>query len=50
MEVIAFIVTIVIGVFAEGTIGTSWNMHGIGGITSIAVMGAFILWSIRRKK
>ena len=50
MEIIAFFITIVVGVFSEVTIGTSWNMHGIGGILAVAVMGTFILWSIRHKK
>ncbi len=50
MEIVAFIITIISGVIAEGTIGVAFNMPGIGPIVSITVMGSFILWSIRRKK
>jgi uncharacterized membrane protein len=42
--------TIVVGIFSEAIIGTSWNMREIGGILAVAVMGTFILWSIRHKK
>ena len=42
MEIIAFLITIVAGAFAEATAGISWNMRGIGGIIAVAVMGTFI--------
>ncbi len=46
MEVIAFILTIAVGIVAENNI----DSNGIGGIVAVAVMGAFILWSIRHEK
>jgi len=43
MEIIAFIVTVVFGVLSEATIGTKFNMPGIGAIVAVAIMGAFII-------
>lgn len=49
MEIIAFIITLVVGVLAEATIGVKFNMSGIGAIIAVAIMGAFII-HIQRKK
>ena len=49
MEILAAIITIVLGVLAEG-LGVRWNMTGIGSIVSVAVMGAIILFAVRHKK
>lgn len=49
-EIVAFLVTIIAGVLAEATVGVQFNMPGFGVIIAVAVMGAFILWSVRYKK
>ena len=48
--ILTLIVTLFLGVLAEGTIGTSWNMPGIGAIVATAVMGAFIIYFNDKKK
>lgn len=48
-EIIAFLVTIIAGVFAEA-VGVGFHMSGSGIIAAIATMGAFILWSVRHKE
>lgn len=48
-EIIAFVATIIVGVFAEA-IGAGSHISGAGSIAAIATMGAFILWSVRYKK
>lgn len=50
MEIIAVIITLAVGVLAEATIGISWNMRGIGTLLGVAIMGAFILWTVRHPK
>lgn len=50
MEIVAVIITLVVGVLAEATIGVSWNMQGVGTLLGIAIMGAFILWAVRHPK
>ena len=42
--IITFVLTLIIGVLAETTIGTIFNMHGIGTIMAIAVAGACIVY------
>ena len=49
MEIIAFLVTVIIGVLAEATVGTRFNMSGFGVIIAVAIMGAFIIWVVRHK-
>ena len=48
-EIIAFVATIIVGVFAE-SIGAGSHISGAGSIAAIATMGAFILWTVRHKK
>ena len=50
MEIIAAIITLVVGILAEATIGISWNMRGVGTLLGVAIMGAFILWAVRHPK
>jgi hypothetical protein len=49
VEIIAFLQPLSL-YFLGGNYGTSWNMREIGGILAVAVMGTFILWSIRHKE
>ena len=44
------IVTLVVGVLAEATIGITWNMRGVETLLGVAIMGAFILWAVRHPK
>ena len=50
MEIVAAIITLVVGVLADATIGISWNMRGIGTLLGVAIMGAFIGWAVRHPK
>ena len=50
MEIIAAVITLVVGVLAEATIGISWNMRGVGTLLGVAIMGSFILWAVRHPK
>ena len=50
MEIIAVVLTLVLGILAEATIGVNFNMAGIGSIVAVAVMGVFILWAVRHGK
>ncbi len=50
MEILAFIITIIAGILAEGIIGVRFNLPGIGSIVAIALIGAIILYTIRHKK
>ena len=49
MEIIAFLVTVIVGLLAEATIGVKFNMPGFGVLIGVAIMGTFILWSIRHR-
>ena len=48
--ILAAVVTIIVGIFAEGSWGVLWNMPGIGTMVSVAVMGAFIICFNEKKK
>lgn len=50
MEIIALIITLVVGVLAEATIGINFNMPGVGAIIAVAIMGAIIIHIIKSKK
>ena len=50
MEIVFFIITILVSVLAEATIGIRFNMAGIGGIVGIAFVGAVLFYKIRHKK
>lgn len=50
MEIAAAIITLVVGVLAEATIGISWNMRGVGTLLGVVIMGAFILRAVRHPK
>ncbi len=50
MEIVFFIITVLVSVLAEGTIGVRFNMAGIGSIVGIALVGAVLLYAIRHKK
>ena len=47
-EIIAFLVTVIAGVFADA-VGTGFHMPGSGIIVAVATMGVFILWAVRHK-
>lgn len=49
MEILAFIFTIIAGVFFEA-VGVKVNLSGLGNMVAVALMGAIILWTIRHKK
>ena len=49
MEIVFFIITVLVSVLAEGTIGVRFNMAGIGSIVGIALVGAVLLYAIRHK-
>jgi len=48
-EIIAFLATVIAGLFAEA-VGAGSHISGCGIIVAVATMGAFILWSIRHKE
>lgn len=49
MEILAFIITVIAGIFVEG-LGVKYNMAGIGTMVAVALMGTIILWNVRHKK
>lgn len=49
LAVIAFIVTVIVGYFADGLFGITLNWPDAGAIFAIAAMGAFLLWSNQQK-
>ena len=50
MEIVLFIITVLVSVFVEATIGVRFNLTGIGCIVGISLVGAVLLYSIRHKK
>ena len=48
--ILAAMVTIIVGIFAEYSLGTLWNMPGLGIMVSVVVMGAFIIYFNEKKK
>ena len=48
--IFAAIVSLVLGVLAEASVGVRWNMTGIGCIVSVAIMGAFIIYFNDKKE
>ncbi len=48
--ILAAIVSLVLGVLAEASVGVRWNMTGIGCIVSVAIMGAFIIYFNDKKQ
>ena len=48
--ILAGIVSLVLGVLTEASIGTRWNMAGIGCMVSVAIMGVFIIYFNGKKK
>ena len=48
--ILAAIVSLVLGVLAEASVGVRWNMTGIGCIVSVVIMGAFIIYFNDKKK
>ena len=48
--ILAAIVSLVLGVLAEASVGVPWNMTGIGCIVSVAIMGAFIIYFNDKKE
>jgi hypothetical protein len=50
VEIVLFIITVLVSVFAEATIGVRFNLTGIGCIVGISLVGAVLLYSIRHKK
>lgn len=49
MEIVAFLVTVVVGLFATSLFDGWLNWPQGGPVFAVAVMGAFILWAIRHK-
>lgn len=49
MEVLVFILTVMLSVLAEATVGVKYNMPGIGSIVGIAFIGTILLYTIRHK-
>ena len=50
MPIFAFFVTILVGFFAAGIFGNWMNWPDAGAVSTVATMGAFILWTLREKK
>lgn len=50
MEIIAFIVTLVVGIYGTAILGQWINLPEGGPVLAICVMGTFILWAIRHPK
>ena len=50
MEILAAFIVLIIGALAEVTIGSSWNMPGIGTLLAVCIMGGVILWTVRHPK
>ncbi|MCI6023618.1 MAG: binding-protein-dependent transport permease [Oscillospiraceae bacterium] len=48
--ILAAIVSLVLGVLAEASVGVRWNMTGIGCMVSVVIMGAFIIYFNDKKK
>ena len=48
--ILAAIVSLVLGVLAEASVGVRWNMAGIGCMVSVVIMGAFIIYFNDKKK
>ena len=48
--ILAAIVSLVLGVLAEASVGVRWNMTGIGRMVSVVIMGAFIIYFNDKKK
>ena len=49
MPIVAFFVTILVGLFADG-IFYSWNWPDASAVFAVATMGAFILWNLRERR
>ena len=51
MEIIAAVlVTVLAGFAGEGLLGDMLNWPGAGSVVAVAVMGAFILYALRRSR
>ena len=50
LSIFAFIVTVVVGLFATAIFGSWINWPEAGAVFAVATMGAFILWTLREKK
>ena len=48
--IITFVLTLIIGALAEATVGTMFNMPGIGAIVAIAVAGACTVYFTTKKE
>ena len=48
--IITFVLTLIIGALAEATLGTMFNMPGIGAIVAIAVAGACTVYFTTKKE
>ena len=48
--ILAGLVSLVLGVLTEASIGARWNMAGIGCMVSVATVGAFIIYCNDKKK
>lgn len=50
MIILAFIVTVIAGFLSSGFLGSQMNWPDAGAIVAIAVMGSFILWTLRHPR
>lgn len=50
MELLAFIVTIIVGFVATAIFGSWLNWPDAGAVFSIATIGSILLWTIRHNK
>lgn len=48
--IVISIVTFILSLFIEASIGVMWNMPGVGIIFAVAFMGGIILYSVEKKK
>ena len=48
--IVVSLITFVLALLVEASIGVMWNMPGIGIIFAVVLMGGIILYSIEKKK
>ena len=48
--IVVSIITFLLSLFIEASIGVMWNMPGVGIIFAVAFIGGIILYSVAKKK
>ena len=48
--IVVSIITFLLSLFIEASIGVMWNMPGVGIIFAVAFIGGIILYSVEKKK